>query len=827
MKHIFKIIFKILFVLVFAISCVIFIITVYFSDEIKMSVVKKIQQNIEAPLILDNVDLTIYDNFPYTSLKISNLTIIESERFDEDTLLFAKRAYIELSLIDILKKVYDLKSIIITDAKINIKYNNLNNPNFKIFKNNNQRNAEFSIKKITLLNTEFNIKKEIPILDMRWALDRAIITINEHEYSFNTKGYSNNLIVGMTDYMKSKKFHLITKTQIKKDTITIHQSDLNLENVLLKTEGTILYGNTLNLKVSCKNQEIHQIIKNLPKNIQKGCAPFTANGKISFNSSLKGLINKENNPLFKMDYEILEGKFKLKTNAFTLYDIHTSGSLSNGENKNFYSTKIVSNIFNASTKNGTIRGEFTLKNLNDYFLITEFKSSWDLRQINRYVKKSPFSKLKGRLRTNTNFKGNISFNNRFKKMFLNSKHKSDIKLEDVFFNYKQLPLSFNLQSVSGTLDKHKIIINSCVATMSETDLNFEGEILNLIPYILNEAPKIYVDGSISSTYTNFSEFMSISKNSNKKNLNRSNLMPNWIDAKSNINIKTFSYEKFVASDLIGDVSYKNGKLTIGSLNTLSLSGEITGEAELTEPTNNTLRLLTNLKLKKINIRNSFDAFNNYGQNFISKKHLKGVGTAEVEIESYWKPKFILDTKKLKINSHLIIEKGELIEFQPLESLSSYVSLDELKHVRFSTLENTINVSDEIITIPTMEIKSSALSMFLSGTHTFSQKINYEITLLLSEILSTSFRKRNTKITEFGEEKKDGKIFNTVYLKMNGNTKDPKFSLNKIRFMEDINNSVKKEREIINNIIKEDILQTKEKEEEEEGQDIEIKWNPEL
>ena len=127
----------------------------------------------------------------------------------------------------------------------------------------------------------------------------------------------------------------------------------------------------------------------------------------------------------------------------------------------------------------------------------------------------------------------------------------------------------------------------------------------------------------------------------------------------------------------------------------------------------------------------------------------------------------------------------------------------------------------------MEIKSSALSLFLSGTHTFSQKINYEVTLLLSEILSTSFRKRNTKITEFGEEKKDGKIFNTVYLKMTGNTKNPKFSLNKIRFMEDVNNSIKKEKEILNNIIKEDILRTKEKEKEEEGQNIEIEWNPEL
>ena len=166
---------------------------------------------------------------------------------------------------------------------------------------------------------------------------------------------------------------------------------------------------------------------------------------------------------------------------------------------------------------------------------------------------------------------------------------------------------------------------------------------------------------------------------------------------------------------------------------------------------------SDLNLKNINIRNSFTSFNNFGQDFVKEEHIKGVGSAELSIESYWKPNYILDKKKLSISSSLSIEKGELIDFKPLESLSSYISLNELKHVKFSKLENNINVMDELIIIPTMEVKSSALSILLSGTHSFNQEIDYEITLLLSEILSKNFRKENTNITEFGEEKKDGKI----------------------------------------------------------------------
>jgi hypothetical protein len=46
-------------------------------------------------------------------------------------------------------------------------------------------------------------------------------------------------------------------------------------------------------------------------------------------------------------------------------------------------------------------------------------------------------------------------------------------------------------------------------------------------------------------------------------------------------------------------------------------------------------------------------------------------------------------------------------------------------------------------------------------------------------------------------------------------------------MEDLNNSLKKEKKIITNIIQEDILQKEEKKIEETGQEIEIEWDPEL
>ena len=62
--------------------------------------------------------------------------------------------------------------------------------------------------------------------------------------------------------------------------------------------------------------------------------------------------------------------------------------------------------------------------------------------------------------------------------------------------------------------------------------------------------------------------------------------------------------------------------------------------------------------------------------------------------------------------------------------------------------------------------------------------------------------------------------------MTGNTEDPKISLDRIRFMEDVSEGIKEEKKTISNIIKEDILQKKDKGVEEVGQEVEIEWNPE-
>ena len=816
-----------LYLVVVTISFLVFagiIISVFYSDDIERAVVLNIKSNLKSEINLTDVEFTLWQHFPYASVKFNDLLVYEDEGFDNDTLLFAKEAFIDLSLIDILSKEYHINIIYIEKGMLNIKYDENNKPNYLIFTADSSANKKISIEEVVLIDTKFKYGNLVKNVTIDWDVLQAVIELDNEDLIINAESFSKELIVGKTDYINNKNCSFHGELEVLKDTLFIHKSSLLIENVLTTVSGVVINGNKLDIEIIGEKQQLNDVITHMPERFKKICTPFITDGVFDCKGTIKGSFNKNNNPYFNMDFTISNGDFKLKSIPFVLSNINTGGNINNGKNTNFESTIIKVTDFTANTKNGKLKGSFTINNLNNYFLSAQLNSSWDLMEVNHYFEDSPFFDLNGRFFATTTYQGNFSFNNKFADYFITAEHQTQAKFENVHFTYLNSPLDFTIDSLSCSFDNNTINITQSDLTVSESDLAFIGELDNFIPYLLQKKDKMHVQGNLVSSKLFFDELMTIKDVSKGKSTTS---LPDWLSVNLITNVSEFNYDDFTASNLSGEIEYTKGVLRGVDLIANSLEGHMHGSFVLNEPTNKYLVLKANLEFDKIDIRKSFESFNNFNQDFIHQDELNGVGTAELDIEAHWKPSFIFNDKKLKIKSHLIIEQGELIDFKPLESLSSYVSLDDLKHVKFSTLENTIEVENKVITIPAMEIKSSALSVFLSGTHTFEQEIDYSIKLLLSELLSNKFRKKNTSIdNEFGEVNEDGKIFTTVYLKMTGNTEDPKISFDGLKIKEYIQESISTEIETIKTIIKEDILKTEEAEDEDQGQDVIIEWEDE-
>jgi len=801
-----------------------FVITYFFSEKAEKTVINKIQDQVTSELQLGDVAFSLYEQFPSASIKIDNLLAFEKEGFDNDTLFYAKTTYIELSIIDIILATVDIKRVVVDYGKINIKYDSDNNPNFAIFKTNEESKNKLTLNNLLLFDTHISYSKKG--VNIKWETQESFFSFTERNVTINAKLFSEELIVHSRDYIHKKKMTLDIALELKKDSILIQKgSTVHIENVKIDFSGEIFQEKIIDLNFACEGQELTNIINNTPEHLKSIYRTFQANGIINCNGNIKGLVSSESNPYLDMTCNIEKGNFNLKSRPFILKNVSLNAKINNGELRNFHDTKIEISNFDTKTENGFLKGDFSIQNLNKYYLSANLNSSWDLAEINHYFEDSPFYNLQGNLNANTKYSGYISFNSKFANYFLAANHTSKTSFKEVRFTYKNFPLGFNFNNAECTFKNNRIEVKNSALTIADSDLDFAGDITDLIGYVLKKKNTIDITGKLKSTYMKFDELLTLKDTAEEKG---SGIMPKWINADLNTNITTISYDDFIASDITGQLNYNNQTLTGQDIRLNSLNGNIAGDFKLYESKNNKLTLFSQLNLKQLNIRNAFLAFNNFNQDFITAEHIKGIGTAEIQMQATWKPGFIFEKEELKVKSHLVIEKGELIQFKPLESLSDYVSLDDLKEVQFSTLENTIEIDNSVISVPTMEIKSSALSVFISGIHTFEQEIDYRIKLLLSELMSTKFRKKNTQVkkTEFGEIKENGKIFNTIYFKMTGNSENPNISFDGIRFREDVQKGITQEKEAIITIIKEDILRTKEQEKQEKGQDIIIEWDDE-
>ena len=76
-----------------------------------------------------------------------------------------------------------------------------------------------------------------------------------------------------------------------------------------------------------------------------------------------------------------------------------------------------------------------------------------------------------------------------------------------------------------------------------------------------------------------------------------------------------------------------------------------------------------------------------------------------------------------------IKNGRLKDFEPAKNLSRFADVNELKDLNFSTLSNTIEIKNNTIFIPKMNITTNALSLTLSGSHKFDNYIDYRHLIL--------------------------------------------------------------------------------------------------
>ena len=337
-----------------------------------------------------------------------------------------------------------------------------------------------------------------------------------------------------------------------------------------------------------------------------------------------------------------------------------------------------------------------------------------------------------------------------------------------------------LLSYFGLLEKFRLFHKRGVKNLKiegiGSELFIDGEFKNLIPVLLSDslntnraqlefkanlkADEIDFDRLVA--ITNVVDEETVKEETEKKtikaanNINRERITQ-FLKGTINARIGKYNYQKVEGSDFKGTFTFFNNELVIkGSTNAMGGRVNLNGKGFFTRKP----YVRAKVDCRKIDFKELFRQFEDFGQKVLSYKNIKGTVNGKIAVDVFWDENGQFLDEDLRVLGDISIDDGELVNFRMLYDFSNYVKIQDLRHIKFVNMRNWLEVKDGKVIIPSMFIQSNALNMTVSGEHSFTNAMNYNIKINAGQVLLNKFKKYDPRLRP-QEAKRQG-WFNLYY-----------------------------------------------------------------
>jgi len=235
-------------------------------------------------------------------------------------------------------------------------------------------------------------------------------------------------------------------------------------------------------------------------------------------------------------------------------------------------------------------------------------------------------------------------------------------------------------------------------------------------------------------------------------------------------VNTFRYGDVLLEDLEALWQFTPGYWRTSSWRGNGMGGQVDVGVSVRQTARTGILLDLEGKVNGVRIEECFRQFHDFGQKELTSQNLKGSVSGTLHhLQAEWDGAGRFLPNELLLHSDVVIRDGALINYAPVEALSRFIRVEELRNIRFSAMQNTVQIINSKINIPVMNIQSNALNLSLTGTHSFSGWLDYQVKVSLFEILGKKFSRNAPENAAYTELEKTGGM--AIYVSMQGTADD--------------------------------------------------------
>jgi len=807
----FKIISIVLGVILLFIAVAGIIFSTIYEDEVKGYILTQINNSTTNKIDVEEVNFSIFKKFPYASLEFKNINAEEATASNEKGTLFsAQSVYLQFNVFDILNKNYTIKKINVKDGIVNIQIdkNGLDNYHFwKPSKDSTSTQLSIELEKLLFEEVTFYVLNDYKNLDMSLEAVKLGLSGNFSQDNFTLTTQSELFVHQINEDGKSllndTKININTSLEVNQNTqlYNIKKGEITLQDLSFDLSGNIQNkeeGVVLDIQSKGQDLEIASLFSLFPTTQQNVLKSYKTKGIITYNSFISGVISTTKSPKFEADFNINNGEVVERSSDNSLSNITIKGRFTNGAKNDLKSSKLVLEELDADFGAGHISGKYVISNFSNPYIELDAKADIEIATAKDFFKLDTLESANGNISLNLTYNGYIKELNDIKAKDLQKLNaKGTVEITNA--NFKVIDNSKTFNNINGAFkfNNNDVKIDSLSIQLNQSQINLKGHFKNLLAYLFIEGQNLAVNTTVYAPKLVVDDLLI---SSNDKNADYKLSLPNDIRFSFKTKIDTFLFRKFSATNFSGNISLNNKTLVASNLKFNSMNGSVSGKIMLDNTKENTILITSNAQLNEVDIHQMFIQFENFGQKYIVAENLKGTTTSDIQFASVWDEALNIDQNKIYALANIIIKKGELNNYKPIQAMSKFIEVEELKNIKFSTLSTQIEIKDKTIIFPQTEMKSSALDITFSGTHSFDSKIDYRFKLLMNDILWGKAKTKKKENSEFGYIADDGLGRTTLFLKMVGTTDDYKISYDTKGLKNKWKKDLKKEKTTIKNIL---------------------------
>ena len=745
-----------------------------FKDKIKEMVLTAVNNNVNAKVSVEDVDLSLLKSFPQANVTLDKICIVNTAPFEGDTLFYSGELNLKMSVKELFKdasETMNLESFSSKDAIVNVIINKEGVANYDIALKTDEAETDD-----TSENSPFNLSiqnYEIENLKLMYLDEGSNMKLVLNEFNHTGKGdfasqkldldtETNTKLsfdMGETNYMKNVALNLDAvlgidmenmKFEFKENKALINQLPLEFDGFLQMVEDGQLY----NLTFKTPTSDFKNFLGLVPEAYAGNINQVKTTGEFAVSGKVDGKLTETTVPKFNIQLQSNNASFQypdlpkgVKNIVIDTKIINETGNMNNTfVNLDKLSFAIDQDVFNASA---------TIKNFMQNALINaKLNGTINLANVTKAYPVQLEKPLTGILKADVTTKFDMASVE--KSQYEKIENAGTASLTGFQYEGEEMAKPFKINETSLTFNPNHISLNSFDAKTGDSDLKVNGTLDNFYGFLFKKQ-ELKGNFKLNSNKIVVADFMSPTTTTSPetgKTTTEAVKIPSFLDCNLTANAGTVIYDNLNLKNVSGNLAIKDEAVTLSNLKMDIFGGNI-GLTGTVSTKGTTPKFNMDLGLNSVNIAESFTQLDMLKSIAPIAGVINGKLNSTIKVSGDLTQELTPDLKTLSgdLFGQLLSTNIDESNSKLLNSLSSNVKFIDINKLNLNDVKAALSFQDGKVALKPVNLKYQDIGITLDGTHGFDQNMAYNVKFdVPAKYLGNEVNSLLTKLTPADQQK---------------------------------------------------------------------------